>query len=399
MSLKSTPPRTRLHLNWPSLAVLGGLFAGLGALLYFRLGSLLPGFTPAEAQAYNDSQQLSTLLDNPMNAPFYLVVRGLDLISDHGLILTRIAATLFGIATLVLFCWLLGRWFGLRTAVLGTLMLGTSAWFLHTARAGTPDVLMFSLIALVAAGVWLKRTNNPFVLLLCFLLAAASVYVPGMIWLIVLVGLWEWKQIDFIFKRHLWAVSLGTLVFMAALTPLVWAFYQTPALFKSWAGLPLQGWPDILGVLQNILEVPLALFVRAPSNPEVWLGNLPILDAFASAMLLLGAWLYLKYVRLARAKLFIPVMAIGWVLVALGGAVSISILVPFVYIIVAVGIGFMIDLWLNVFPRNPLAKIVGFVLVSAAILVSVNFQLREYFIAWPNTPQTREVFSVQPLPR
>lgn len=388
--------RLRLADYWQPIAIYGGLFVGLATLLYWRLGSLLPGYSEPEKQAYDTSMQLSSLQDNPLNAPFYLLVRGLDFLGDHSYILTRVAATLLGLATLIIFCWLLHGWYGMRTSIIGTLLLGTSAWFLHTARAGTPEVLMFVLVALVAAGVWLKRTNNPLVLLLCFLLAGLSIYVPGMIWFILLVGIWEWKHIDFIFKRHLWAVGLGVLMLMAALTPIAWAIYKTPALAKTWVGLPSQGWPDVLGVLQNIIEVPLSLFFRTPSNPEIWLGSLPILDAFGAAMLLLGTWLYLKHARLARSKLFVPVIAGGWALIALGGAVSMSVLVPFIHIIAAVGVTFMIDAWLNIFPRNPLAKAVGFTLIGLAVLVSVNFQLRSYFLAWPNTPQTREVFSIQP---
>lgn len=396
--MKKIARRLRLTDIWPSLLLYGGLFAGLAGLLFWRLGSLVPGYSTSEVQTYNASLEPSALLDNPINAPFYLAVHGLGFLGDHSYILTRIAATVLGLTALVLFCWLLHRWYGTRTALLGTLMFGTSPWLLHTARLGTPDVLLFILLALVVAGVWLKRTNNPFVLLFCFLLAGVSVYIPGMIWFIVLVGLWEWRHIDFIFKRHLWAVGLGGLIFMAALAPLAWAFYNAPALAKTWIGLPAEGWPDIIGVLQNIAEVPLALFFSAPENYETWLGTLPILDAFAAAMLLLGSWLYIKHSRLARAKLFVPVMVIGWGLVALGGAVSMSILVPFVYIIVAVGVGFMIDVWLNVFPRNPVAKTLGFALISAALLVSINFQLRSYFIAWPNTPETREIFSIRPPP-
>jgi 4-amino-4-deoxy-L-arabinose transferase-like glycosyltransferase len=381
--------------QWPPMAGYVALFAALGSLLYIRLGSLVPGYSGNEANAYEASLSLQHIFDNPLNAPFSLVVHGLAYLSDHSFLLTRIAATLFGLLALVLFCWLVQRWYGMRTAVLGTILFGTSAWFLHTARLGTPDVLLFLLLALVACGVWLKRTNNPFVLILCFVLAGIAVYIPGFIWLVAFVAFWEWKQIDFLFKRHLWAVGLGTLLFMALLAPLAWAVYRAPEQAKALAGLPSEGWPDVLNVLQNFIEIPFALFVRTPADPETWLGNLPVLGAFAAAMLVLGAYLYLRHAGLSRAKVFVPVLLAGWVLASLGGQVSLSMIVPFVYIIVATGVGFMLDTWLHVFPRNPIAKYIGVGLIGVAIIAACSFQLRHYFVAWPNNPDTRAVFTLQ----
>jgi 4-amino-4-deoxy-L-arabinose transferase-like glycosyltransferase len=381
--------------KWSPLTIYGTLFAVLATLLFVRLGTLLPGYSTGEAQALAASSSLQGIFDKPLDAPFSLLVHALSYFSEYNLFMTRLAATLLGLLTLALFCWLVQRWYGMRTAILGTLLFGTSAWFLHTARLGTPDVLFFMLLALVACGVWLKRSNNPYVLLLCFALAGIAVYVPGLVWLVAFVAFWEWKQIDFLFKRHLWAVALGMLLFAALVAPLAWAIYRTPELAKQLAGLPAEGWPSVLGVLQNFAEMPLALFIRVPADPETWLGNLPVLDAFAAAMFVLGAYRYVKHSGLSRAKVFIPVLAAGWILASLGGAVSLSMIVPFLYIIVATGVSFMLDAWLKVFPYNPIAKGIGVGLICIAIIAACSFQLRHYFFAWPNNPQVRQTFSLQ----
>lgn len=382
---------------WPKLAIYGGTLLLVGGLLFAWLGGLLPGFAQVEVNSYQtaSSVSLSSLLENPINAPYYLAVKALSLIGDHGYLWTRVASAIGGLATVGIFMWILSRWFTMRTTILGALMLGTSAWFLHVSRLGTPDILLFGLLALVAGGIWLKRTKNPFVLMLCFVLAGFSLYVPGLIWFVILVALWEWKQIDFLFKRQLWAVPLGVILFMALITPLAWAIYKTPELAKLVAGLPAEGWPNLIQVIQNLgLEVPLALFVRAPADPVTWLGNLPVLDIFAAAMFILGAYVFVKYGRLSRTKMFIPVLALGWVLVAIGGPVTLTILLPFVYIVIAAGVGLFIDSWIEIFPRNPIAKILGAGLVGLAVTIACVFQLRSYFIAWPNNVDTRATYTI-----
>lgn len=379
---------------WQPAVLYGVLFAGLGALLFVKLGSLLPGFASSEVAAYQGSTSLRTIFENPINAPFELVVHGLSYLSSQSYFLGRLAAAGAGLIILGIFCWLTHAWYGKRTAIFGTLLFGASAWFLHTARLGTPDILLFGLLALVGCGVWLKRTNNPFVLLLCFILAASLLYVPGMIWFIVFIAIWEWKQIDFIFKRHLWAVTLGTLLILAAIAPLALAIYHHPETAKVLAGLPASGWPQPLTVLQNLVEIPLALVVQSPSlSPEVWLGRLPVLDIFSVTMLALGAYVYLKHARLARTKLFAPILLVGWALVALGGSVSLTILLPFVYILIAVGVGFMLDRWFRIFPRNPIAQGLGVGLIGVAVLVVISFHVRHYFVAWPETPATKNAFT------
>lgn len=392
---ESAKKRSWYRSAWARILFAVAIVGAVAGLVLNRLGSLLPGYAKPEVAAYAASSNLNTLLDNPINAPFYLLVKGLEFAGIDGYLATRAAAVLIGIATVGLFWWLLTRWYSARTALFGTILFATSAWFLHTARLGTPDVLLFLLLALVAAGVWLKRTKNPFVLLLCFLLAGASMYVPGMVWFIVFVMIWEWRQIDFLFRRHLWAVALGTLLFAASITPLVWAAYRSPQILKPLAGLPAEDWPSLSQLVENALNAPLALFVRTPADPVTWLAQLPVLDAFAAAMFVLGSYMYLKHARLGRAKLFVPVLLVGWILVALGGGVTLTILVPFVYLIVATGVGFMCDSWLTIFPRNPIARFIGIGVVAIAVVTSISFQTRSYFLAWPNNPDTRSHFALK----
>ncbi|HUS26578.1 MAG TPA: hypothetical protein VMY99_04505 [Nevskiaceae bacterium] len=388
MSLKSA--REFFGDNWQPLTLYGIVFAMLGILLFVMLGSLPGGYSAHEVQSYQASTSLQHIVHNPLNAPYTLLTRGLLQLHD-GLITTRLAATLIGLGTLVVFCALLRHWHDIYTALFGTLLFGTSAWFLHMARGGTPDVLLFGLFLLVAAGVWLRETANPIALLIALLLSASLVYVPGMIWLIGLGIVWEWKALDRVFKKRLWYVTLGGFGVVALLAPLAWNLYRTPQLVKPWLGLPAS-WPTPLHFLHNVIDVPLAVFVRGQTNPETWLGQLPLLDVFGIAMFAIGAYVYYRHFGLQRVKLFNAILLAGTVLIALGGSLTLTLIVPFIYLVAAAGISYMTGQWFKVFPRNPIAQTIGIGLLVLVIAGSVTYNMRQYFIAWPQASATGTVY-------
>ncbi|HSW65750.1 MAG TPA: glycosyltransferase family 39 protein [Bacillota bacterium] len=382
--------------QWQPLALYGLLVIAFGWLLWWQLGTLTGGYSGNEAQSIQASSSLKYIFHHPLNAPHTLLVNGLLHINQHNLIITRLTSVIFGLLTLSIFYWLVRYWHGQRSAFFGTLLFGTSAWFLHTARLGTPDVLLFMLLALTACAIWLKQKPGPWPLFISFVLAAGLLYVPGMIWFIGAGILWRWKSIDKIFNKQLWMVSLGALILLATLTPLGWAIFKSPDLAKQIAGLPATGWPDPWASARALLQVPVHIFFRGPFTPEHWLARIPLLDAFATAMFGLGGYLYLKHFGLARTKVLIAVLVLGAVLVALGGGVSLTVIVPFLFIMVAAGVGFMLDRWWTVFPRNIIAQSVGAGLICIAVLASCWYALRHYYVAWPNASTTRAIFVVPP---
>jgi len=387
--------RNLVKTYWRPAAFYGGLLILFGGLLWYRLGTLV-GYSAEELATMQASTSFRHILDNPINAPYLIFGRVFLYIADQSLLLMRFVAGLFGLGILSTFYWLVRHWHGERSAVFGTIMFGSSAWFLHTARLGTPDVLLFLTLALAACAVWLKRTDNRFALIAGFVLATSLLYVPGAIWLLLVGIIWQAKPIIKLFKEHLplmLASSLGALVLIA---PLGWAISKNPSLIKPMLGLPTIGWPQALDSLQRLAHIPYSLVLRAPFDPQHWLGRLPVLDAFSAVMLLLGIYLYARHYKLVRVKLMAAALIVGSLLIALGGAVNLTMLVPFLYILIAAGIGFMLDRWYEVFPRNVIAQGVGVGLITLAIVTSCWYGVRHYFIAWPNTPQTRSVFFIEP---
>lgn len=385
--------------RWQPVLLYCGMFTALGGLLFFRLNTLLPGYNASEVAAYSASNGFRQIFDHPINAPFLLVSHLLSFISQHSYLLTRLTAAGFGLATLFAFWWLLQHWYDRRVAFFGTVLFGSSAWFLHVTRFGAPDVLMFLVIMLVACGVWLKKSSNPIAMFLCFAISAALLYVPGMVWVVVLGVLWQWKTIDRVFRHHLWMVTWGGLLLASALAPLGLVLYKSPEIWKTLVGLPASGWPQINEVLSNLYQIPMAFFFRfVDATPATWLSNLAILDIFGISMLVLGGYLFVKHANLQRVRLVGWAMLASVALISLGGGASLSLLVPFVYILIAAGVGFLFDCWFKVFPRNPIAHVLAVVLLSLAIVTACGYQLRHYFVAWPRNRETQSVYTVPELP-
>lgn len=386
--------RKQITMPWHSLALYGGMLGLLGAALYWRLGSLLPGYHQAELQTYQASLSLETILDNPLNAPFLIVVKALTMIIPDNLIVVRLAATLFGLITLILFAILLRRWHGTRTAILGTLLFGLSAWFLHTARFGTPEILLFGVFALAVCGFWLKQSKGWLAVLVCFLVTASLLYVPGMIWFIAVGAIWQWKALDRAFKRHLPTVTIGGLAMLGVLSPLAWALYKDHSLIRPLLGLP-QDWPAPFEMARNVLEVPFHFFVRAESNPAVWLGTAPVLDMFSLTMFILGGYLYLRHIKLARTPLFMAIFAVTLALMVIGSPITYTIIIPFAYLIIAAGVSYLFDQWFVIFPRNPIARSIGWVLIGILVALVGTYHLVHYFVGWPHASATHAVYTIE----
>ena len=389
----------RLPKMWlwrPSLLAVVALVVVAG-LLFFRLVTLVPGLSNAEIMARVDSSSLHHIINNPINAPYKLFVYGLIRLHHHGALALRGVAAFYGIVTLCLFFYILKRWQSGRVAILSTLLLGTSSWFLHTARTGTPDVLLFGLLIMVAAGLWLRSTHKrTLALYACVFAVAVSLYVPGFVWFALAGIVWRRKAITQELQHIAWPRrTVGIIFFLILLAPLGYALFHQPRLGLTVAGLPQQ-LPTIRSLIHNFLNIPMQLFVRGPVlNPTHWLGRLPILDVFDIAMFVLGVYAYARHWRLDRAGLLLGILVIGSLLITAGGPVTMTILVPFVYLVISGGLTYMMNEWFSIFPLNPIARSVGIGLMLLAILASSGYQLDRYFIAWPNDPATKAAFTRQ----
>ncbi len=386
---------------WRSAITIGlGLTFVIG-LLWFKLGELPGGISSTEAIArehmMNKDVTFGSILDNPLYLPYSVALFVFQQFNVTTLGALRSISAFVGLGTVIAFYLLLRQWHTSRMATLGTVLFTTSSWFLHTARYGSTDILFAILIIFVFAGVWLQHSRYRATLLSLLLFCTSmTLYIPGMIWFVALGAVWQHKRILKEFhKVPTWFIvtwlTLGTIF----VTPLVWSLIQDPGLIRPLLGLP-QTLPSLATIARGLGTLPIQLLARGPNDPAIWLGRLPLLDLFSSVMLIIGLYWYMQRLRLDRTIFMIAVAIIGSLLLAIKGPVNMVFFLPFVYMIITAGMTFMLQQWFTVFPRNPLARNIGTILLSLAVIVTAYYHVTHYFIAWPNTPETQAAYQQKP---
>lgn len=382
-------------LGWHSMAIFLGGLTFILLVLWLQLGELVPGFSDNELTARTASSTYRHIIDNPLGLPF----KGLQLIPQYlghtGPAAMRSAAAVIGLFVVGCFYVVLRGWYTRRVALIGTFMFVSSAWFLHSARLGTDSIMYAMLFGVVACTVWLQRRNSWLAAATSVVLIVTLLYIPGMVWFVVPAIFWQISRlVRLMGDQNSVLLTIFALVGILAVAPLGYALYQDASLIRTFFGLP-QSFPEPLTILNNIAHVPSHIFLRGPANPEMWLGRLPLLDWFASAMFVLGAYAFMKR-RLDRTWLFLYVFVVGSVLIGLQGPVGMTLLLPFVYVFVAGGVAMLLQRWFKVFPVNPLARWTGAGLLVLAVGLASFYNLNHYFMAWPNALETKAVFHNKP---
>lgn len=365
----------------------------LAALLLYKLGSLVPGLSTAELQTRASSMSITTIVNHPIYLNYNLVQWVLIHFHKYGVFTTRLVSALIAAICVYLVFYTISKWYTLRVAILGTLLFCTSAWFLHIARFATPSVLYLSVISLIAYGTWIKYTNkHDLALFLGVLLAITLLYVPGMVWYLLLGLIWQRKAVLQLIKSASNVTVISSFFLVLLLLPLGWGIYKDHHIINDLLALP-RAFPAPLQILKNLLQVPKQLIWYVPSSPETWLDNIPRLNVFLIAMLIVGCYSYFYRSRLDRSKMLAGTLIVASILVGLNGPTFISLLVVPIYLVIAGGVALMLQRWFKVFPKNPLARSIGIIIIVSVIVLSVAFDLKQYFIAWPNSPATRVTYN------
>ena len=336
---------------------------------------------------------LRTILKNPINLPFSLVVYSLEKLHLTDPLLLRGISALFGAIAIGAFYLVLKNWHSPRVAILGTALFATSAWSLHVTRLASPEVLLMAPMLLILCTTWLEVSPWRRTILVLYLVTSLLlIYVPAMIIFVIAGTAWQAKHIYAELRQlSLWFIACWIILGLLLLVPLFWMLSTAPHNALALLGIPSKlPTPKQYGL--NLLNIPINLFARGPLDAARWLGRLPLLDIFSSIMVVLGLYAYAFRFRLDHTKLLAGIFLAGSLLVALGGNVTITLLMPFVYIVASGGITLMFQQWAAVFPRNPFAKTLATTLMSVIVLMAVFYNINHYFIAWPNAPETQQVF-------
>jgi hypothetical protein len=388
----------KLYLrSWRGVALAVSL-AIIAYLLYFhRLGSLLPGYSQPELNALAGASNWHNIFDNPIDAPYKVIVWLFTAVMHHGIIVTRVVAACYGLFVGLLFFAVARAWCSYRAAFLATIMFVTSAGLLHFARLGTGAILQMGILTLLAIASWYrgKRQHRKIIGYLLIAFFVLLWYIPGMIWLVLLAILpfknTIRKQLGRTKKIHLAGLVL---VFVVCLAPLAVACIRKPRLLLQVGGLP-QSLSSAIHFVSNAWDTVLAIVVHSNGSPVLWVGHAPLLSAIEVILGIMGAY-YIFREASGRSTFLFGSAAVGLALTALGGGVTIAYLIPILYLFIATGLDHLLGEWLNVFPRNPVARATGTVIICIMIAFSIFYQLRSYYVAWPNAPATRQAFNHKP---
>jgi hypothetical protein len=387
---------TPLREHWLAILITLAILTGLGVLYLLRLGTLMPGLSHEEVSALVKPIGLHGIYNSPFFLPWKIVESAiLKLQPDAGNLLVRLPSAFIGICTVLLFGFVLRMSHGARTTIMAAPLFATAAWSLHASRLATTDSMYFLAIPLLlSAYVGLQRLGDKawvrYISLASFGLA---LYTPGLIWLILvsiyflredIVELWK----EYSSKKQRFAMLIASFWWL----PLLLAhFVQKPKDILLWMGIPdhiLTG----THLLKQFVAVPVHMFVRGPEYPYIWLGKSPVLDILALIACLLGIYFYLRRLQAGRSKLMIILLVFSVILIGLGGPVQFSLVVPLLYLFAAGGIAYLLREWLQVFPVNPFARMLGIGLIAVAVVISCVYNVRAYYIAWPHNDSAVAAF-------
>jgi Dolichyl-phosphate-mannose-protein mannosyltransferase len=382
-----------------------GLWSSVLIAAIFRfsaLSSLPPGIDNASAriglQALNllNHHWLPGLTSANGYAPIFVWIQALFIgLLGHTATALRVGPALLGTLAVVTTWYWVKNWFGLRAAWISSFLLAITPWAVTISRNGTAASLLpliVSLTLLITARVWRHRTwiNG---LLLAAVVALDLVSGP-VGWLIagviLLAGLW------YLFQEHSLLVVDSARVGAAA------GLLVALAVFGYAAGLSvsqLKILPHATGavtsfsqLLSNLGATLLMFNVSGDMNYRHNLAGMPMLNAFVGLMFVAGLIVAVSKVHERKYRFVILMffaMLIPAVITSVGvpDAARAAGSMPLVFLLAAIGISYMLDMWYRTFPINSAARTSGQFAILILLALSLFQGYTQYFRAWAATDQ------------
>lgn len=379
--------------NWQQILFYTVSIGGLFVLSFYNLESITSSkLSLPELTFLQNSTSLSGILANPLFAPLKLLEYIVIQLGSNSIYLFRAVPALFGVITVIIFYKLARYWFSPLLAWVGSALMSLSVLYLQHSRIVLPDILFsLSLIALLWTAWLTHRTKHPNLSLVLFFLSVAfSFYIPGMVWFTLLaLVIQRHHLIKGLKKIQLPYIVAGILIMLLVITPLLRSLLLNPELVKQWLAIPAV--IDIKQIALNALYVPLSLTVQSQANPIVNLGRLPYIDLLTLGLAALGSYAFVLRFNLLRTRILVVGTLISWLLISLGET-SIILLMPIIYLLATGGLMFLLQQWYSVFPKNPIARTAGLVLLISLVSISGLYNITRYFVAWQHNPDTAATF-------
>lgn len=385
-----------LSTHWRLIAASIGLACVAYVLLFRGISSLTVDYAATEIQTKQEASSLRLVFDNPVNAPYKVLAWTGQKLGHNSIAVTRIASATFALAVAVLFYWVATHWYSKRVALLSSLLFVCSSGFLHIGRYGSALILQMATLVLISCVFLFRRTKHEFLMAYAITaVIAACLYVPGMVWF-ALIGLYLMrKRIAYLFgKLGALHTALIFTLGIGLLVPLLLAMFRDITVARTIFGLP-STFPSPALLVDNFIHLGSSVVYKGYWPTEYWMYGAPLLNVGESVLFIAGLILLVKRPILRGNYFLLGTLIVSTVLIVIGGSATIAMLTPLIYLTISGGLFYMLDQWLTVFPRNPIAKYSGVLLLMTLVSFSILYHLRAYYTAWPNAPETKVVYSVK----
>lgn len=327
-----------------------------------------------------------------INAPYHILQNTILSILGVSQFTIKLPSLIIGLLSSIGLIILLNRWFKGYVAVLASLIAITTGQLLFLSQSGTPAIMyvFWSVWLLLFATLIAKKSKFLTVYkILFFIFAALSLYTPLSIYILlalVITALLHPHLRFLVLNLSKIRVAIGAIIGLIVIFPLLYKTYLDPNLLLTLVGVP-DVFPNLISNAKELFQLYFGFL-----NPSAGELMTPVFGMGSMALIALGINNIIKTRATAQSYLVIvwslcllPVLFINPSLTAIT-------LLPLV-LLLAAGIDSLISYWYRLFPRNPYARIAGFIPIALLIL-SLSFSgLERYFYGYHYNPDTASSFS------
>ncbi len=236
--------QTWLKAYWSVILIITIALLGVVSLLWFRIVFIPVGYSGEEWFIRNNlvNHQYSILYiwHHISFAPYNLLLIIPQELNRYGLFSIRSVGAIFGLISVGIFFYIIWRWWGNLIAILSTFIFLCSFWFLQSARNSGPEIIyiLAGLLVVLLGFVVRNQKRHETKTLVSALIALILLYIPGMIWFLLVACILQRKLVTKEFKalptQVKLIISITAFIF---LIPLLHASYKDINQLKFILGL------------------------------------------------------------------------------------------------------------------------------------------------------------------
>lgn len=385
----------------------------LGLLMITLLLLNVTGLPPGLSQAEKDSAITSASINlqfrlptlgtdslqflkstNMVDLPYHLLQKAsLQIwgLSPLGVRLPSLA--LSGLCALLLFV-LLHRLLRPSAAVIMSILVVTSSWFIGIGRSGSPGIMILfwtTVLLLLATLVSQATTNRHLWRALAVVALGLSLYTPYMVFLLLAIILASFAQphLRYILRYTSQAgISLTLFFLIVLLAPLGFCLWQAPT-----TPLRLLGIPAALPTLQLFTSHIVSALDMLANPFHIAFADLPepLISLPVTFLVLIGIMRSVQDWHSVRAHVLLIWLGVLVALIGLDTGGLPSLFVPLL-LLTGIGLQELIRYWYRLFPRNPYPRLFGILPLTLLVLCIVQFNYQRYFLALPYAPETVSLY-------